>query len=229
MKNKLILRIWKIIFSILILIFIIFMILFIKQNIINKKINDDISGIYANAKYETAVKIEGINPIKQEVSCGYAVIEILSNWLNKDITEQSLLEENEGKISTAMGNGFFNEMSKQFPEYSWTTRFTNLTNTQLIDKIYDSIKSGMPVPIEFAAIYKENESEVWTLHFAIVTGIDIKNDAITVCNPYGYTENYTVQDFLNATRYDSFENMPFYFKLGFTINLFTKNTIYIIG
>ncbi len=58
--------------------------------------------------------------------------------------------------------------------------------------------------------------------------MDIPNDSITVCNPYGYKETYTVKEFLNSTRYDSYENMEFYFKLGFMAGIFNKNTIYII-
>ncbi|MDR7857849.1 hypothetical protein [Tissierella sp.] len=201
--------------------------LLIKQSRMDKKINNDFSNIYSNEKYKKVVAVYGIETIKQEVSCGYACIEMLSNWLGKDITEQILLEENNGKISTAMGNGFFKEMNKQFPEYE-TERYINLTNTELIGKIYDSLENGMPVPIEFAAIYQESDTQVWTLHFALVTALDIPNDSITVSNPYGYEETYTIKEFLNSTRYDSYENMEFYFKLGFLSRIFNKNTIYII-
>lgn len=65
-------------------------------------------------------------------------------------------------------------------------------------------------------------------HFALITAMDIPNNSITVCNPYGYEEKYNVEEFLNATRYDSYENMQFYFKLAFAIGVFNKNTIYIV-
>lgn len=201
--------------------------LFIKQSIVDNKINNDFSSVYSNEKYKDVVKVDGIEVIKQKISCGYASIQIFSEWIGKDITEQDLLEQNNGKISTSIGNGFVKEMNKQFPEYK-TTKYANLTNMELIDKTYDSLASGMPVPIEFAAIYQENDIKVWTLHFALVTAMDIPNNRITVCNPYGYEEIYAVEDFLNSTRYDSYENMEFYFKLGFAAGLFNKNTIYVI-
>jgi len=54
-------------------------------------------------------------------------------------------------------------------------------------------------------------------------------DEITISNPYGYMETYTLSDFLQATRYDNYENMEFYFRMGFAAGVFTKNTIYIIN
>lgn len=130
-------------------------------------------------------------------------------------------------MTTSFGDGFLNEINKHFPEYE-TTKYSNLENTELIDKIYNSVKKGKPMTVEFAAIYEENGTKTWTLHFGLVTGVNVPNDSITVINPYGYVENYTIEEFLSSTRYDSYENMEFYFKLGFMVDLFTKNTIYIM-
>lgn len=198
-----------------------------KQSIVDKKINNSFSSVYSNEKYKTAVVVDGIEVIKQEISCGYATIQMFADWLGKDITEQALLNANDGKISTAMGNGFCTEMNKQFSDYV-TTRYTNLTNMELIDKVYDSLANGIPVPVEFAALFQTDKQAIWTLHFGIVTAMDIPNDTISVSNPYGYKEIYSVDQFLNATRYDSYENMSFYLRLAFAIGIFDKNTIYIV-
>ena len=61
--------------------------LLIKQSRVDKKINNDFSNIYSNERYKKVVAVHGIETIKQEVSCGYACIQMLSNWLGKDITE----------------------------------------------------------------------------------------------------------------------------------------------
>ena len=92
--------------------------------------------------------------------------------------------------------------------------------------MYESLADGMPVNIEFAALRNVNGVEVWTLHFAVVTGLDLQNDIVIVQNPYGYEESYTVDKFLRATRYDSYENMELPFSFGFAFGLFNKNTIY---
>jgi hypothetical protein len=129
-------------------------------------------------------------------------------------------------VVTSTGNSFCDEMNKQFPKYK-TTMYKNCTNTELLTKIHASLKKGTPVPFEFAAIYKDGGNDVWTLHYAMVTGMDIPNDKITVANPYGYEETYTINDFLKATRYESYKNMPFYFKIAFALGIFEKNTAFI--
>lgn len=186
--------------------------------------NDDYSDLLQDINYSQAISVSGIQAIKQEISCGYAVIEMLAKWKGKSITEKTLSSENDGKITTSMGSGFLKEINKQFPEWE-TTRYVNITNTELLKNIHNSLKNGFPVPIELAA---KNTSSEWTLHFAVVSAMDLGNNQITVQNPYGYEETYTVQDFISATRYESYEDMEWYFEIGFNMGLFNKNTIYTI-
>ena len=114
-------------------------------------------------------------------------------------------------------------MKKQFPKYK-TTMYKYLKNTELIDKVYSSLKEGIPVPFEWAAKYKE----VWTLHYSLIVGMDIPNDKVTVLNPYGLEENITIKEFLNRTSFKAYKNIPFYFKLAFAFGIFEKNTIFIV-
>ena len=200
---------------------------FIRQAYISSKINDDYTMVLNNSVYQESVSIDRVHFITQEISCGYAIIEMFSNWQNKEITEQFLFENNGNTISTAMGTGFLNEIRKQFPEWE-ITRYTNLTNSELLSTMHESLADGMPVSIEFAALRNVNDVEVWTLHFAVVTALDLQNDIVVVQNPYGYEESYTVDNFLRATRYDSYENMELPFSFGFAFGLFNKNTIYTI-
>jgi hypothetical protein len=187
--------------------------------------DDDYSGLIYNNSYPSKGITKSITAITQKVSCGYAVIEMLAAWDNDtSITEESLLAQNGGEISTSMGSGFLKEMNRRFPGWT-TTRYVNITNTELLIKIYDSLVNDFPVPVEFAA---KNTSSEWTLHFGIVTELDLENNKIVVQNPYGYQEDYTIRDFIRATRYESYENMEWYFKVGFNMGLFNKNTIYII-
>jgi hypothetical protein len=185
--------------------------------------NDDYSALLQKNAYPYT-EVTGVQVITQKISCGYACIEMLARWENKPITEESLLLQNDGTISTSMGSGFLDEMTRQFPEWN-ITRCVNIPNTDLLKSIYSSLENGFPVPIEFAA---KNTSSGWTLHFGIVTGMDLNNNKIVVQNPYGYEETYTIKDFIHATRYESYEDMEWYFKAGFNMGLFHKNTIYII-
>ncbi|MDR1232293.1 MAG: hypothetical protein LBK61_12945 [Spirochaetaceae bacterium] len=187
--------------------------------------NDDYSETLHDGNFLSDAKITGIDVIKQKISCGYAIIEMLAKWQNKKITEDTLSVQNNGEISTAMGSGFLNEMARQFPEWK-ITRCVNQTNTEMLEKIHISLANGFPVPVEFAA---KDTSDNWTLHFGLVTAMNLGNNEIVVQNPYGYEETYTAQRFIAATRYETYENMEWYFKIGFTMGIFNKNTFYIIA
>jgi hypothetical protein len=186
--------------------------------------NDDFSEVLQDGNFSSNAAVTGINVIKQKISCGYAVIEMLAKWKNRQITEETLSDQNNGKISTAMGSGFLDEMTRQFPEWK-VTRCVNQTNTEMLKKIHASLANGFPVPVEFAA---KDTSDNWTLHFGLVTAMDLGNNKIVAQNPYGYEETYTAQLFIAAARYEIYENMEWYFKIGFNMGIFNKNTFYII-
>ena len=184
---------------------------------------NDISGIRYNEKYKTPVCVDGVEVIKQDISCGYAGIEMFAAWNGKNITEESLFDEY-GSVVTSTGGAFCSEMNKRFPEHT-TTIHKYLTNTELIDKVYDSLASGMPVPFEWAALL-DNE---WTLHYSLIISADIPGDKITVANPYGYFEELSVKEFLDRTSFEAYENMPLFLNLGFAFGIFEKNTIFLVS
>ena len=47
----------------------------ILEEVRTKHTQDDYSDVYTDVKYQTPVKIENLEVITQDVSCGYAVIE----------------------------------------------------------------------------------------------------------------------------------------------------------
>ena len=184
---------------------------------------DDYSKIYTNQKYNKSILIDNVNVFEQEVSCGYAVIEMFAKWKgNEEITEKTLYDKYR-KVVTSTGKTFEEEMNKQFPDYK-TTMYKYLKNTEIIDKVYDSLSNGVPVPFEWAAKYDNG----WTLHYSLIIGIDIQNDKIIIANPYGYTEEITIKEFIDRTSFESYENMPIFLKLGFAFGIFEKNTIFIV-
>ena len=185
-----------------------------------RSILDDFSSVYQNEKYQTAIMIEEVDVIKQDVSCGYAVIEMFSKWNKGQITEQSLYDQY-GKVVTSTGKAFCAEMNKQFPEYT-TTMSKYLKNSELIDQIYENLADGIPVPIEWAALYGDE----WTLHYSLIIGADIPGDKIAVANPYGYCEEISVAELLDRTSFEAYEDMPLFLKLGFAFGIFEKNTLF---
>ena len=181
---------------------------------------NDYSSIYEDSKYSKALYVEGVEVIKQDVSCGYAVIEMFSNWNGGHITEESLFSEH-GKVVTSTGKSFCAEMNRQFPQYR-TTMHKNLKSTEMIDLIYENLSEGIPVPFEWAALCDGE----WTLHYSLVTGAAILGNKITAANPYGYYEELSIEDFLSRTSFEAYDNMPFFIKLGFAFGIFEKNTVF---
>lgn len=184
-------------------------------------LRDDLSGLLTDAKHSAPAQVGGVVPITQDISCGYAVIEMFSAWDGGSVTEESLYDEY-GKVVTSTGQSFCDEMNKQFPGYKTTMR-KYLTDSELLDAVHASLAGGVPVPIEWAA---KHDGE-WTLHYSLATGIDIPGDKVTVANPYGYVEEVSLDEFLDRTRFDAYEDMPLFLKLGFAFGIFEKNTVFV--
>jgi hypothetical protein len=184
-------------------------------------LRDGYSNMLADAKYSVPVKVEGVEAITQEISCGYAVIEMFSAWDGGDVTEESLYDEY-GKVVTSTGQSFCDEMNKQFPDYETTMR-KYLTDSELLDVVHACLAKGVPVPIEWAA----KRGDEWTLHYSLVTGLDILGNKVTIANPYGYVEEISLDEFLDRTRFDAYEDMPLFLKLGFAFGIFEKNTVFV--
>ena len=188
-----------------------------------KGICTDFSSVYENQKYRSPVSVSGIDVVKQQISCGYAVIEMFAMWNgNSGITEQSLYAEY-GKIVTSTGKAFEKEMNRRFPEYT-TTMHKYLKNEELLDLVYESLAGGVPVPFEWSA----KLGDEWTLHYSLITGLDVPGDKITIMNPYGYIEDITLQEFVDRTSFESYNDMPLFLELGFAFGIFEKNTVFIV-
>ena len=92
----------------------------------------------------------------------------------------------------------------------------------MLKEIHDSLKSNNPVAIEWAAKYEDE----WTLHFSVVSGLDLVNDNVTIYNPYGYIENINVDEFISRTSFKAYKNIPLFLNFGFAFGAFGKNTIF---
>ena len=184
-------------------------------------LRDDYSGMLTDVRYSAPVQVESVEAIEQDVSCGYAVIEMFSAWDGGSVTEESLYDEY-GTVVTSTGQSFCDEMNIQFPEFKTPMR-KYLADSELLGAVHASLAEGVPVPIEWAA----KHGDEWTLHYSLVTGIDIPGDKVTVANPYGYVEEVSLDEFLGRTRFDAYEDMPLFLKLGFAFGVFEKNTVFV--
>ena len=195
---------------------------FIRLQIRSRSLHDDYQTILDSGRFQQSVSVDGVEVITQDVSCGYAVIEMFAKWCGKDITEESLYAEY-GKVITSTGGKFCREMNKRFPEYT-TSIHKYLTDSELIDMAYGSLQNGIPVPFEWAALYGDD----WTLHYSLIIGMDIPNDRVSIANPYGYYEEITVGELLERTSFEAYEKMPLFLRLAFAFGVFEKNTVFLV-
>ena len=216
MKRKIIIIVSSILGIIILAVLIPFLILGIRTN----GLNASYEYLKTDEQYQEKVEIEGIELVTQHVSCGYASIEMVSSFYGAKVTEDELEAKNKS-ISTSSTNGFLKEINASIPTKTFIKK-TYLKNDVMIKEIYESLKNGNPVIIEWAALYEDT----WTLHFSVVSGLDIKNDLVTIYNPYGYIENITINEFLNRTSFKAYDNIPLFLKFGFAFNAFSKNTIF---
>ena len=157
----------------------------------------------------------------QHISCGYATIEMMSEYYGDKVTEDELSEKNNGNVSTSSSLGFLNEINDSIPNKTFIKK-SYLRNDDFLTEIHQSLENSNPVAIEWAAKYEEE----WTLHFSLVTGLDLQNDVVTVYNPYGYIETINTKEFISRTSFSAYENMPLFLDFGFAFGAFEKNTIF---
>ena len=113
----------------------------------------------------TNKKIE-VPLVKQDISCGYAIIEMLSSYYGKTVTEKELYDKNNGAISTATTSGFVKEINQTLETTDYISK-EYLKNDQLLIIINESLVKDKPVAIEWAAKF-DNE---WTLRLTNVMSI----------------------------------------------------------
>ena len=194
---------------------------FVVLGIRTATLNNDYSYLLNNDSYKDKVEIPGFSLKKQDISCGYATIEMMSEYYGNKVDEIELAKRNHGDITTSSSNGFLKEINKTITSKTFVKR-SYLKDDELLKEIYESIKNNNPVAIEWAAKYEDE----WTLHFSVVTAVDFPCDDITIYNPYGYTEDITVKEFIDRTSFKAYEKMPLFLGFGFAYGAFEKNTIF---
>lgn len=194
-----------------------FTVLAVKSGSIQK----DYSYLKDDTKYSSKIEVNGVDLVTQHISCGYATIEMLSTYYGNKVTEDDLDSKNNGGVSTSSSKGFLKEVNASITTKEFVMK-SYLKNDDLLKEIYDSLDKNNPVALEWAAKYENT----WTLHFSLISALDIKNDNVTVYNPYGYIENISVKEFIDRASFKAYENLEFFLAFGFAFGAFDKNTIF---
>ena len=216
-KRKVLIIISSILVVMLLSVAVPFIILGARTSYINNKYSD----LKENEEYAHNVEVKDVELVTQHISCGYATIEMMSDYYGDKVTEDELSEKNNGNISTSSSLGFLNEINDSIPDKTFIKK-SYLRNDDFLTEIHQSLENSNPVAIEWAAKYEEE----WTLHFSLVTGLDLQNDVVTVYNPYGYIETINAKEFISRTSFSAYKDMPLFLDFGFAFGAFEKNTIF---
>ena len=194
---------------------------FIALGIKDARMNANYDYLKEDAQYSHKVEVAGLNLVTQKISCGYASIEMMAGYYGEKVSEEDLDKKNNGGVSTSSTDGFLKEINASIK----TKQFKNgvfLQNDEFLKKIHLSLSKSNPVAIEWAAKYDGE----WTLHFSLVSALDLSNDQVIVYNPYGYIEKLSVSSFLDRTTFKAFEGMPMLYNFGFAFGSFHKNALF---
>lgn len=183
-------------------------------------LQSDYSYLREDPSYSSKASVTGIELVQQQVSCGYATIEMMSAFYGDRVSEAELDARN-SSVSTSSSQGFLKEVSRCIPSHSFAFR-SYLKSDDLLKEIHGSLTRNHPVAIEWAAPY---EGE-WTLHFSLVSSLDIASGLVTVYNPYGFIEEIGIEEFLQRTSFEAYANMPLFLSFGFAYGAFDKNAIF---
>ena len=186
------------------------------------KMNKDYTYLKSDTTYAQKVEVAGLNLVTQHISCGYATIEMLSEYYGNKVSEDDLDAKNKGAVSTSSTDGFLKEINASISNKEFVKK-TYLTNDNYFKEIHHSLSNNDPVAIEWAALYEEKE---WTLHFSIVTGLDLASDQVVIYNPYGYIETISTNEFITRTTFKAYKGMPLFLNFGFAFNAFHKNALF---
>lgn len=185
------------------------------------RLNKDYVYLKTDETYSQKAEVTGLNLATQHVSCGYASIEMISQYYGKKVSEDDLDKKNNGAVSTASTGGFLKEINASIEGKDFIKK-TYLANDEYLKEIHSALSNNSPVAIEWAAKYEDE----WTLHFSVVTAIDLGNDQITIYNPYGYIENINSEEFISRTTFKAYKNLPLFLNFGFAFGAFDKNALF---
>ncbi len=185
------------------------------------RLNKDYGYLKTDATYSQKVEVTDVNLVTQHVSCGYASIEMMSEFYGKKVTEDDLDAKNNGAVSTASTSGFLKEINASIEGKDFVKK-TYLANDEYLKTIHDALANHNPLAIEWATLFEDE----WTLHFSVVTAMDLANDQIVIYNPYGYVETIQSEEFISRTTFKAYKNLPLFLNFGFAFGAFDKNALF---
>lgn len=178
--------------------------------------DDAYTTIYQSSKYAEPVSTAGLTVGDTAENDGFAAAQIVCAKLGAPVADDALAVKTEVVFPSEIAACMESALSAERVQLR-----TGMSNRDLLVQIYESLRADRPVIVLLAAA----DGEDMRLQYAVVTALDAEADAISVLNPSrGVETTYSIADFLAATRFEAYEDMPFSVRLGLTFGSWSRNT-----
>jgi hypothetical protein len=171
------------------------------------------------------VAVEGVAlyPQPDAYTCGITTISVTAAFLRQEDLPPALLMEKHGEKGGMKAERFAEILSGELPEYH-VDCLQNLGDAELIGKIHEQLKNGVPVPVFFGAANPYNKP-FNDFHASVVTGLDLDKSTVRIANVYGFEEQISLNEFLSRMAYRG-PNYPFVQKVVLRLGLMPENVMF---
>ena len=177
--------------------------------------DDSYATIYQSTQYAAPVACTGVSFTDATGGDGYAAAQIVCARLGAPIAEDAFAETGETPFPSEVAACMETALSAERVQLR-----TGLSNRDLLVCIYESLQAGRPVIVLLAG---ENGGET-QLQYALVTALSAEADTVSLLRPGSSEETCSIEEFLAATRFETYDDMPFTVKLGLTFGSWSRNT-----
>ena len=171
------------------------------------------------------VSVEGV-PIYEQpdaYTCGITTVSAVASYLRQEDVPPASLIEKYGIKGGMNEYKFYEILAKELRGFQ--VRFMNdLSDTELINAVHESLKNGFPVPVFLGSANPYNKP-FNDFHASVVTGMNLNTLQVQIANVYGYEEQISLNEFLNRMAYRG-PNYPLVQKVVLRLGLMPENLIF---
>lgn len=171
------------------------------------------------------VSVEGVPLYEQPdaFTCGITTVSAVASYLKQEDVPPASLIEKYGIKGGMNEYKFYEILQRELPGFQ--VKFMNdLSDTELVDAIHESLKNGFPVPVFLGSANPYNKPYN-DFHASVVTGMDLDTLQVQIANAYGYEEQIPFSEFLNRMAYRG-PNYPLVQKVVLRLGLMPENLMF---
>lgn len=194
-----------------------------KYTSLNMLNNDDYGTLAINSQYQVVSENTKLTYVDSSYSFGFATMEMISSWAGESFTEYSLYMEYGKKDKASTIDSFVGILEEKLPDFEVNSS-TQLGNYAFLDAIYQTMLKGDVAIVSMALSETLGDTENEEIVYVVIEEIDLGLSTITVMTPYGDTNTFSIDNFIERTRLSEYES-SLVEKAGFALGFYATNTL----